>query len=88
MMITFLVWLINLAVQLITLLVIAHVVLSYFMSPYHPIRQTIGRLVEPMLAPLRRLIPPVGGTLDITPIILLVLVQLLGIILASLLRAI
>jgi hypothetical protein len=30
-----------------TWLLIAYVVLSYFMSPYHPVRQTVDRIVEP-----------------------------------------
>ena len=45
---------INIIVQLITLLVIIKVFLSYFMSPYHPVRLNIDRIVEPMLRPIRR----------------------------------
>jgi YggT family protein len=62
--------------QAITLLVIVQVVLSYFMSPYHPVRQTIDRVVEPMLAPIRRVVPPVG-MLDFSPFVLLILIQIL-----------
>lgn len=76
-MIVYLVNLINIVVSLITLLVIVKVFLSYFMSPYHPIRMNIDRLVEPMLRPIQRIIPMVG-MLDLSPIILIVLVQLVG----------
>ncbi|WP_276355909.1 YggT family protein [Cohnella caldifontis] len=31
----------------------------------------LGKLVEPYLRPFRRLIPPIGGILDISPIIAL-----------------
>lgn len=69
--------------RVLSWLVIAHVILSYFMSPYHPIRETIDRIVEPMLAPIRQLLPLTGG-LDFSPLILIILLQLLGSFLASL----
>ena len=63
--------------QLLSLLVLIAVILSYFMDPYHPVRRRIDSLVEPMLAPIRRVIPPVGG-FDFSPVVLLVLIQILG----------
>jgi YggT family protein len=74
------VWLISiisLLAQVVTILVIVHVVLSYFMSPYHPIRQAIDRIVEPLLAPIRRLMPSTG-MLDFSPMILIIVVQLVA----------
>ncbi len=68
---------VNIIVQLVTLLVIIKVFLSYFMSPYHPVRLYIDRIVEPMLRPIRQIIPPIG-MLDISPIVLIVLIQILG----------
>jgi YggT family protein len=70
-----LVWVIQTTVQVITFLVIVKVVLSYFMSPYHPVRETIERLVEPLLAPIRRVLPPMG-MLDFSPFVLIILLQL------------
>ena len=58
---------INILVQLITILVIVKVFISYFMSPYHPVRMWIDRLVEPMLIPIRRIIPMIG-MIDISPL--------------------
>ena len=69
--------------RLLSWLVIAHVILSYFMSPYHPIRETIDRAVKPMLAPIRQLLPSTGA-LDFSPLILIILLQLLGSFLAAL----
>lgn len=69
--------LINLLAQLITLLVIVQVVLSYFMSPYHPLRQSLDRLLEPLLAPIRRILPQTGP-LDFSPLVLVVLVQIIA----------
>ncbi len=58
----------------LNLIVIAQVIVSYFMSPYHPVRRSLDQIVEPMLAPIRRLVPPLGG-FDFSPIVLLVLIQ-------------
>jgi YggT family protein len=69
--------LVNLDTRLIGFLIIVYVVLSYFMDPYHPIREWVDRLVKPMLRPIRRVIPTVG-MFDFSPLILLILVQLLG----------
>ena len=77
--------LINLVIWLIYILIIAHVILSYFMSPFHPIRQALDRVVEPMLLPFRQLIPPVGG-IDFSPIVLLLLVKLVGTVLVNLIN--
>ena len=59
-----------------TFIVLAHVILSYFMDPYHPIRSFVDRLVEPLLAPIRKVVPLVG-MMDFSPVILIILVQLL-----------
>ncbi len=77
--------LIQLLVQLITIIVIVQVFMSYFMSPFHPIRQMIDQLVNPFLHPIQRIIPPVGG-LDFSPIVLILLVQVLGSVLSTLLQ--
>jgi YggT family protein len=79
--------LVNIVVQVITLLVIIKVFLSYFMSPYHPVRQNIDRVVEPMLRPIRQLIPPIG-MLDISPLLLIVIIQLLGRLIISILASV
>ena len=68
---------INLFSQVLVLLVIAHVVLSYFLNPYHPVRAFIDRLVEPLLVPIRKVVPLVG-MIDFSPVILIILVQLIS----------
>jgi YggT family protein len=77
---------INLIVLLFTILIILKVFLSYFIDPYHPVRVWIDRIVNPMLRPIQRLIPPIGG-LDISPIILLIIIQIIGGLLKSILAA-
>ncbi|RPI31034.1 MAG: YggT family protein [Chloroflexota bacterium] len=86
-MIQFLIWLINFVVQLITLVVIVQAFLSYFVSPWHPVRETINRFVNPMLAPIRRVLPPIGG-LDFSPFVLIILLQVIRSLLINLLVAI
>ena len=68
---------INILAQFIVLVVIVKVILSYFMDPYHPVRQSIDNLVEPMLAPIRKIVPLVG-MFDFSPLILIILVQILS----------
>lgn len=63
--------------QVIIYLIIAHVLLSYVMSSTNPIRVMIDRLVLPMLNPIRRVVPLIG-MIDISPIILIILVQLMA----------
>ena len=78
---------INLLANLLVLLVIIDAVLSYFLSPYHPVRVAIGRIVNPLLAPIRRVVPPVG-MLDLSPLVLIVLVEILAYALTSFFYAI
>ena len=63
-------------IQVFMLVVVVQAVLSYFMSPDEPIRQFIDRVVDPFLAPIRRVLPPTGG-LDFSPMVLIVILYLL-----------
>lgn len=66
---------VNYIFWVLSILVVAEVILSYFMSPYHPVRSFIGKIVGPMLNPIRRIVPPIAN-LDFSPLILLLLLQL------------
>jgi len=64
--------------------VFAWVILSWIpMSPGHPLGRVqtfLDRIIYPVISPIRRLIPPIrigGGALDLSPIILLLGIQLL-----------
>jgi YggT family protein len=82
-----LVTIIHYLVIVIDLLLIAYVILSYFMSPFHPVRLFIDRLVNPLLAPIRRIMPKTGA-IDFSPLILILLLQLIEYVLTRLLVAI
>lgn len=78
---------INTTVDTITLLVFIYTLLSFFLDRYHPIRRALAAVVEPMLEPIRKLIPSAGG-FDFSPLILIILLQVIGMILISILRGI
>lgn len=86
MVVSILVQLIRILTQFLILLVIVKIILSYFMDPYHPVRQTIDNLVEPFLAPIRRVVPLIG-MIDFSPLVLIILVQILSSVLISFLFA-
>jgi len=83
-MINSLVIIINIVSQLLVLLVFISVILSYFMDPYQPIRRGVDNIVQPMLAPIRRVVPLVG-MLDFSPLVLILLIQLVKSLIISLL---
>jgi len=62
--------------NLLILLVILQILLSYFMDPYHPLRQFVERIVSPMLNPIRKVVPLIG-MFDFSPIILVLLISVL-----------
>lgn len=55
--------------------VIVQALLSW-VAPDGPLAALLNALTFPFLRPLRRVIPPIGGTLDLTPLILIVILQL------------
>ena len=66
----------------LTGLVIVYAVLSWVQTR-SPIAAVVGRLAEPLLRPVRRVLPLVGGV-DVSPLVLLVLLQVAMIVLGSL----
>lgn len=80
----FLLQIINYLSLIFSFLLIAYVVLSYFMDPYHPVRSTINRIVNPILDPIRRILPQTG-MIDFSPLVAIILVQIIEYLLRSLL---
>lgn len=70
--------------EILSLVVLVDVILSYFMSPFHPIRVFLDRIVQPMLTPIRRIVPPMMN-IDFSPVILLILLQVIESILVRIL---
>ena len=73
---------ITLLIQVFLIIVLIRVVFS-FVSPFptNPISRFAWRVTEPVLAPIRRLLPAMGG-LDLSPLVVwlaaIILIQLLG----------
>jgi YggT family protein len=80
----FFITLIQVTANILTLVILVDVILSFFLNPFHPLRQTLDSIVEPMLAPIRQIMPQTG-MLDFSPLILLILIQLIESILVQIL---
>jgi YggT family protein len=72
-----LVGLIRLFSQLFTWIVIASALLSFFLPPYHPVREALDRIVDPFLNPIRRIVP-MAGMFDFSPLILIIAVDVIS----------
>jgi len=70
-----LVALVKAALWLLIIVVLVHAILSW-VAPDGPISGLLNALTFPFLRPIRRIVPPLGGTLDLSPLIVIVLAQL------------
>jgi YggT family protein len=78
---------INLVANLLVIVIIANSVLSFFVSPYHPVRVALDRILAPLLNPIRKLVP-LAGMFDFSPLILIILIQILSYVLTMFLYSI
>ena len=67
--------LIRLTIYIFMGAIIIQAVLSW-VSPYHPVAPFFDALAKPLLRPVQKAIPPIGGV-DITPVFVLIFLQLL-----------
>jgi YggT family protein len=66
------------AFQLYLWILMARIVLSWFPVDWYQLPfRFIDQVTEPVFAPFRRLIPPIGGVIDISPMVLFFLLQLM-----------
>lgn len=77
MVITRLIALVHQVVLLLSLLVVVRVVLSWVPSVDYgqPLIMLIVRITDPVLQPVRRVLPPMGG-LDLSPVVAILLLNL------------
>lgn len=69
---------ISAVVQVFILLIFARVIGSFFVRDWsRGIPRFLHEVTEPVLAPVRRLVPPIGGTFDISPLIVGIGLQVL-----------
>ena len=66
--------------QLFIYALIARAILSFFPishgSPVAAVASFLYRITEPVLAPVRRLLPPMGG-LDLSPLVVIIGIQII-----------
>nr|WP_275983476.1 YggT family protein [Paenibacillus hamazuiensis] len=66
-------------IEIYTYMIIAYVLLSWLPAARDSfIGEILGKLVEPYLSVFRRLIPAIGGMIDISPIIALIALRFIG----------
>jgi YggT family protein len=74
---TQLISLVNMLFTFYTLIIIARSFLSYTgISRYHPVAQWVYRLTEPLLAPIRNMMPPTG-MVDWSPMVAIIVLIIL-----------
>jgi YggT family protein len=71
--------------RLLSIVVIVDVILSYFMAPYHPLRQALDRFLAPLLNPIRRALPATGPV-DLSPVVLLLALLVVNRLIQGILR--
>ena len=77
--------LIGLVLSILVVLIIANVVLSW-VGRGSPTQYMLSEILNPMLAPIKRILPSMGP-LDLSPLVLLVLIQIAQIVLSNIARA-
>ena len=67
--------LISAVLWLFIVIVIVQAILSW-VAPDGPLSGLLNALTFPMLRPIRKVIPPIGGTLDLSPLVFIVIAQI------------
>lgn len=71
---------ISMLLNLVVLLLIVRAVLSWIRigpdSPFRPVVDIVYRITEPILAPIRGLLPAMGG-FDLSPLLLIIVIRLI-----------
>lgn len=70
--------------QIYSYLLLGRVILSWFMDPYHPVYHFFWGITEPVLAPIRKILPAMGGW-DFSPIVAFLAIDIITRFLTSIL---
>lgn len=72
------------ALDILMFLVIARAVLSWVNpDPYNPIVRFLVSSTDPMLVRIRRFVPVIGGVIDLSPLVLVMILLLVKLVLAQ-----
>ena len=77
-MISYLFQFLNLLLTVLTVAILIRALLTWVpnMDPSNPLVRLLNHITDALLQPARRLIPPMGG-MDLSPIVVIVVLQLL-----------
>jgi YggT family protein len=67
---------INILADLLTVLIVLRVILSWFHHEAYGLTELLFKTTEPILGPIRRILPSLG-VLDLSPLVALILLELL-----------
>jgi YggT family protein len=82
-----LVQIVSIFFQLYILLLLARILLSWVnLDPHHPVVRFLYNVTEPVLAPVRRILPP-SGMFDLSPMVVMIGAIILRQLLVSLIRS-
>ncbi len=66
------------AIQLLSLAIFFRAILSWFVrDPYNPIVRALDAITEPILQPLRQIVPRMG-MMDLTPLVAIIVLSIVG----------
>jgi len=68
--------LVQTVLRVLTLVIIVDVLVSFLLPPNNRFREVLDRIVNPMLDPIRRIVPPISH-FDFSPVILLIILQII-----------
>lgn len=70
-------------IQLLGIAIFIRAILSWFVrDPYNPIVRALDTITEPVLQPLRRIVPRMG-MMDLTPLVAIIVLSVIGRMLCS-----
>ncbi len=76
---------VDILVTILTIAIVIRAITTWFpIDPNSRFIIILYQLTDPILDPIRKLIPPLGGTIDITPIISIIGLQMISALLKSL----
>jgi YggT family protein len=75
--------LITVLLEVYFFVILIYSVLTFFVPADNRLRVILGSLVEPLLTPIRRILPATGG-IDFSPMVLLILVQIIQLVVTNL----
>ena len=71
---------IGIALEVLTFVILIRVLISWIpgVNQFHPLVRLIRAIADPILAPFRGLLPTFGGMLDLSPLVAIVVLQVLA----------